>query len=246
MGGSRIQLVQRLLIDDVLQAPLRAHRAGFPDVRCGWRTGTPEAPWHPSRLHPARGPALSQTGDAILSALMAQAQAGEKAAYAALLRAVVPVAAAVARRQGVPSEQVDDVVQEVLLTLHRARATYDPRRPFLPWLRAIAQRRAVDALRSRGRGPAREVQDEIAYMNEPSPEHDRDAALDAAADAGRLQAAIATLPPGQRQAVELLALQEQTLAEAANATGRSAGALKVNLHRAVAALRRKLLESGRE
>jgi hypothetical protein len=34
------------------------------------------------------------------------------------------------------------VVQETLLTVHQARRTWDPARPFLPWLRAIAQRRA--------------------------------------------------------------------------------------------------------
>lgn len=174
---------------------------------------------------------------------MARAQAGDQDAYQRLLRAVVPISAAVARRQGVAPDQVDDVVQEVLLTLHRARATYDPARPFLPWLRAIAQRRAVDALRARGRGPAREVSDEVAYLNAEAAAADPAAGLDASAEAARLRAAIATLPPGQREAVELLGLHERSLAEASAATGRTAGALKVNLHRALAALRRKLGEA---
>ena len=56
----------------------------------------------------------------------------------------------------------------------------------------------------------------------------------------RLRDAIAELPPGQREAVEQLGLKEQTLAEAAALTGRNTGALKVNLHRALKALRGRM------
>ena len=73
------------------------------------------------------------------SAMMAAAQAGDRTAYETLLRDVVPLIRAVARRQGVGPGQVDDVVQEVLLTIHRARQTYDPSRSFNAWLRVIAE-----------------------------------------------------------------------------------------------------------
>jgi RNA polymerase sigma-70 factor (ECF subfamily) len=48
------------------------------------------------------------------------------------------------------------------------------------------------------------------------------------------------LPPGQRQAVELLKLRELSLKEASALTGMSIGALKVATHRAIASLRRTL------
>jgi RNA polymerase sigma factor (sigma-70 family) len=175
-----------------------------------------------------------------LSALMAASQAGDARAYQALLRACVPIAASMARRQGVDSDRVDDVVQDVLLTIHRARATYDSARPFLPWLRAIAQRRAVDAMRATGRTRAREIADDDAYLNHPGAEPQADSGLDLSDKARTLAAAIATLPAGQREAVERLALQEQSLEAASRDTGRSKGALKVNLHRAIQALRRRL------
>jgi RNA polymerase sigma-70 factor (ECF subfamily) len=133
------------------------------------------------------------------------------------------------------------VVQDVLLTIHRARATYDPARPFLPWLRAIAARRAIDALRRRYRQAA-EIQDDDAASAAPSETPDTDAALDLAGQSQLLNEAIATLPPGQRQAVELLALRERTLEQASGETGRSKVALKVNLHRAIASLRRRLAQ----
>jgi RNA polymerase sigma-70 factor (ECF subfamily) len=179
-----------------------------------------------------------------LATLMAAAQAGDQLAYQHLLRACVPEAASTARRQGVPADRVDDVVQEVLLTIHRARASYDPARPFLPWLRAIAQRRAIDALRTHYRAAAREVYDETAYLEHPAATPDADADLGRGDQARLLAQAIATLPPGQRQAVELLALREASLEEAAGQTGRSKGALKVNLHRALQALRRSMTDSG--
>jgi RNA polymerase sigma-70 factor (ECF subfamily) len=175
---------------------------------------------------------------------MAAAQSGDQRAYQALLRACLPIVAASVRRQGVPADRVDDVVQDVLLTIHRARASYDPTRPFLPWLRAIAQRRAVDLLRVHLRTAVREVFDETAYLNHSGDDPEPSLSVDQADQARLLREAIATLPPGQRQAVELLALHERSLEEAAGDTGRTKGALKVNLHRAIAALRQRLSDRG--
>jgi RNA polymerase sigma-70 factor (ECF subfamily) len=55
-----------------------------------------------------------------------------------------------------------------------------------------------------------------------------------------LHHAIRALPAGQRQAIELLKLQEMSLKEASVATGTSVGALKVATHRAIVSLRRML------
>ncbi len=181
-----------------------------------------------------------QEADRRRTAWMAAAQAGDRAAYAALLRDCVPVVQAVARRQGVPPSRVDDVVQDVLLTVHRVRHAYDPARPFTPWLRVIAQRRTVDLLRRHGRQGARESHAPLAYEGSPDPAAGPERNLEQARQADALRAAIAALPAGQRQAVEQLGLQERTLAEAAGATGRTTGALKVNLHRALKALRASL------
>ena len=86
------------------------------------------------------------------SALMAAAQAGDGVAYQALLRDCIPVIKSIARRRGVAADRIDDVVQDVLLTIHRARQTYDPNRSFTAWLCVIADRRAIDLLRRISRG----------------------------------------------------------------------------------------------
>jgi RNA polymerase sigma-70 factor (ECF subfamily) len=81
--------------------------------------------------------------------LMARAQAGEREAYRRLLEDIAPFIRALAARRLRDSSDLEDAVQDVLLTVHVIRHTYDPTRPFAPWLTAIANRRIVDRLRQR-------------------------------------------------------------------------------------------------
>lgn len=174
------------------------------------------------------------------TAQMAAAQTGDRAAYEALLRDCVPLIRAIAGRTGVPPDRIDDVVQDVLMTVHRARQTFDPARSFTAWLRTIAERRALDHLRQLSRRNKREhfaPEAAEAYADETA---DPAQGLDRADNAGLVGDALATLPPRQRQAVEALVLKEQSLSEAAAATRLTRVALKVNLHRALKALRAKL------
>ena len=178
------------------------------------------------------------------AALMIAAQNGDGGAYAALLRDCVPFIRVVAIGAGVSASAVDDVVQDVLLTIHRARHTYDPRHSFTPWLRTIAQRRAIDSLRVSGRRRGLELHAPEQFNQHPDPAPSASIAVERADEGGRLRRAVAGLPAGQRQAIELLGLQELTLEQAAIRTGRSKTALKVNLHRAIKALRLRLDRHG--
>ena len=175
------------------------------------------------------------------SALMAAAQNGDRLAYDRLLREILPYIRTIVRARHSAPDRIDEAVQEVLLAIHRVRHTYDPARPFLPWLAAIARCRAIDALRRRYRIAEFEVAEETpgtAYADFADPAV---AGFDAAyAAADQLGKAIARLPETQREAIELLRLRELSLAEASQLTGRSIGALKVNVHRALGALQRQL------
>jgi RNA polymerase sigma-70 factor (ECF subfamily) len=185
----------------------------------------------------------SSPGDVRRSAWMAAAQAGDRSAYEALLRDCVPIIQAIARRQGVPSDQVDDVVQEVLLSVHRARQTYDPARSFTAWLQVIAERRAIDHLRRASRQRSREIHAPLDYEGHADPAADPARGVRQTDVAARVDRALATLPKGQREAVKHLIIEERSLSDTAALTRRSEGALKVNLHRALKALRAKF---GRE
>src|ERR1700750_1087264 len=86
---------------------------------------------------------------------MRSATAGDTAAYHRLLSVVAPALRAAARRgllrAGQPPDQAEDIVQEILLTVHLKRHTWDPTAPFAPWLFTIARNKLIDALRRRGR-----------------------------------------------------------------------------------------------
>jgi len=182
-------------------------------------------------------PALAPE-DARRSSWMAAAQCGDRVAYEALLRDCVIPIQRVARLKRVPADRIDDVVQETLLTVHRARHTFDPTRSFTAWLHIIAERRAVDLLRRTAKYGGRELHAPLAYENHPDAcETDRQTKAEAPPG---LREAIASLPRRQREAVRHLVLEDRSLAQTAMVTGRSTGALKVNLHRALKTLRSRL------
>ena len=177
--------------------------------------------------------------DLRLTRAMARAQDGDKAAYELVLRESVPIVRRVARSKGAGTDFIDDVVQDVLITVHGARQAFDPSRSFVAWLTVLTQRRTIDFLRKRGRVGAREVHSDVAYETYAAPDNPAREA-ERRSEAAHLRAAVATLPEGQRQAVERLALEETSLDDVSKSTGKTKTALKVNLHRAIASLRVRL------
>lgn len=173
------------------------------------------------------------------SSEMAAAQSGDAAAYERLLRDILPFLRLIARRERVPSDMVEDIVQDTLLTIHRIRHTYDPRRPFVPWLAVIAKRRSIDAQRRLGRISAWEQAAPDQLETFPDPAANIQIELEDKRE--WLHRALKDLPRKQREAVELVKIRGFSVSEAATASGRSAGAIKVNIHRALQALR-KLFE----
>ena len=167
------------------------------------------------------------------SALMAQAQAGNSRAYDTLLRECLPLLRAICRQRLREPAEVEDAVQDTLLTLHRVRATYDPSRPFRPWIAAIAERRALD----RGRGVARGLARNTAL--EAADHIGVEGGAEGKLMSADLRAAVGELPASQRTALQLTKIEALSLAEASQRSGMSMGALKVATHRAVQSLRRK-------
>jgi RNA polymerase sigma-70 factor (ECF subfamily) len=172
-------------------------------------------------------------------AWMTAAQDGDSAAYEKLLVELLPAVRLLVRRRLFDPNAVEDVVQNVFVSLHRARHTYRPERPFRPWLAAIARNASVDFMRERQRRGRREVSLELDSVPEPAVSaREPDAeALDPA-----LRDALERIPAAQREAVELIHLAGLTVAEAAARVGVSAGALKVRAHRGYRALRAILEE----
>jgi RNA polymerase sigma-70 factor (ECF subfamily) len=175
-----------------------------------------------------------------LSLLMRGAQDGDAAAYAELLTEITPLLRREVRRrrQFWTAQDVEDLVQDVLLSLHAVRATYDPARPFLPWLIAITHNRIIDGTRRQIRRNANEVT--VDELPETFADDAANRQADPYGDPEALRRAMQQLPPGQRQAVEMVKLREMSLKEASAASGMSVAALKVAVHRGIATLRKAL------
>jgi RNA polymerase sigma factor (sigma-70 family) len=179
----------------------------------------------------------SATEDIDWTILMARGQKGDAAAYLRLLKEATPYLRALATRQHRDVNDVEDAVQDVLLTIHSIRHTYDPARPFGPWLVAIANRRLIDRLRRQGRTREREtpLSPEDDYYMEAATNFEE------STDRDKLEDAVGRLPPRQQQAIRLLKLEEMSLKEAAKASGMSIASLKVATHRALIGFRRMLI-----
>ncbi|MFO1185981.1 MAG: sigma factor [Alphaproteobacteria bacterium] len=95
--------------------------------------------------------------DGSFESLMVRVQDGDARAYKRLLESVVPLLRSLSLRALRHPHDVEDAVQDILLTLHRVRHTYEPGRPFLPWLIAISRRRIIDRQRQAGRERRREA-----------------------------------------------------------------------------------------
>jgi RNA polymerase sigma-70 factor (ECF subfamily) len=167
---------------------------------------------------------------------MVAAQRGDRSAYELLLTRVVPLIRAFVRRRAGNAPWCEDVVQDSLLAVHRSRHTYDPARPFAPWLYAIAQNRLIDTLRAQRRRLLREVDPEAAREPGIGARQERDMLL------RDVRRALAILPDPQRRVIELLKFDDLSVREVAARLGMSEANVKVTAHRGYRALRRHIEE----
>ncbi|MFT4569737.1 MAG: RNA polymerase sigma-70 factor (ECF subfamily) [Hyphomicrobiaceae bacterium] len=165
------------------------------------------------------------------TALMRATQAGDQDAYRELLQAVQPMLFGYLRKRLRSPEAAEDVSQEVLLTMHRVRHTFEPNRPFEPWFFSIARSRLIDHLRRVKRVNAHESSTDVL------PEVVDDQAVP---DWERFLEVLEILPDGQREAFSLLKIEGLSTVDAAERVGISVSALKVRAHRAYKALKKGL------
>ncbi len=152
--------------------------------------------------------------------MMRLAQSGDRQSYSVLLAECAKWLERYFRHR-IPPHQLDDLVQETLMSLHRKLATYDPARPFLPWLAAIARYRWVDQLRRVYRSQEVELADDIAVGSQEDE-------IMARVSLDRL---LSFLTPAQVSAITLVKIEGRSIAEAAVSSGQSEPLVKVNIHR---------------
>jgi len=170
---------------------------------------------------------------------MAAAQDGDADAYQRLLRALARVIERFLRSRFGALEFLEDCVQECLLALHQGRHTFDPQRPFRPWMFAIVRHKAIDMLRKR-RVHSRHI-DSFAVDNEAEDAlnsvPDKTNAVEDVVASGQF---FHGLSPSYRQALLLTKVEGFSIREAAQQEGISEVAMKVRVHRAMQELKKEL------
>ena len=151
---------------------------------------------------------------------MLAAQGGDGVAYKVLLgELALWLRRYYARR--LPPSMTEDAVQNVLLAIHEKRHTYDPVRPFGPWLAAIARYKWIDRLRALKAEASEPLDDNMSV-----PDHG-----DAVIAGSTLRQLLTELTAAQAEAIRLVKLEGYSVEETSRATGQSVSLVKVNIHR---------------
>jgi len=133
------------------------------------------------------------------------------------------------------ANEVDDLLQEILISIHKARHTYDGNRPYMPWVYAIANFRLLDNLREHYSDQLREAID-LSVLEERLPEHVTETGISYESISGEVQ----KLPEKQAAILRLMHQEGMTAKEVAERMGMNESAVKVAAHRAYKILRERL------
>jgi RNA polymerase sigma-70 factor (ECF subfamily) len=132
-------------------------------------------------------------------------------------------------RVGLGAHEAEDLVQEILIGLHGKRHTWDPARPFLPWLHTITRYKLIDFMRHR-RGDTRRrvdlaLEDWLEIVECSTHEANR--------STWEVDRHLAVLPVSQRKIVRAIAVEGASVRNVARGLATSEGAVRVTLHRAI-------------
>lgn len=164
--------------------------------------------------------------DSFLS-LMRKAQGGDKAAYAALLGAITPILRGFLYNRLGDGMDNEDLMQEILLAIHRASHTYNTSRPFKAWMFAIADHKVKDYLRAHYRRAVLKKVDFEAIQHTLA-----DPVTSAPHPGELLDEILETLPDKQRRIVRMMKIDGCSVEQVAKEMRMSRSAVKVSAHRA--------------
>ena len=172
-----------------------------------------------------------------LKALMLRGQAGDTAAWRELLSVLGGrFRTYFARRMDAGSPDVEDLVQETLMAVHRRHMTYDPSQPFTAWAHAVARYKLIDHWRRNRVRKHVPIDDVADWLSD-------DSTAEEGAVRADLDKVLSVLPDRQRKLVRDVKIEGLSLAEAGARMGVSEGAAKVALHRAMKMLTQGALKS---
>jgi len=173
-----------------------------------------------------------------LELLMSGYQQADEKAATALIEKVSPMLLRYFLVQAFSRRFADDLLQDTWMRVHKARHTYRPGEPVLPWIFAIARYTGLDNYRKSRRVEAHETQVDIM----PEAATPKPSILPEVPD---IDAILASLPESQRDVIVMLKVSGMSIQEVARATSSSVGSVKQKAHRAYCKLRDVLAYEGR-
>lgn len=168
-----------------------------------------------------------------LAALFRAGIMGDAASYTLFLQKISTLLRRILGRR-LPASDLEDVVQEVLISVHKARHTYDGQRPLMPWLLAIARFRVNDYLRKLYVRAQRET------VTENIAETPADDVTETYSETESLDELLQDIPERQRRILTMLYMEGHTARETGKRLNMNESAVKVAAHRAIKKIRERL------
>lgn len=161
----------------------------------------------------------------------------DRDAFAALFDHFAPRLKGFIMRTGTGAAQAEEIVQEVMLTVWRKAAQFDPTRAQVSsWIYQIARNRQIDVMRKANRPLPEELKEP------PEAEPDATQIMAVEQEAHQLKKALSRLKPDQRGIIESAYLGELSHTEISTQTGLPLGTIKSRIRLGLERLRHELKE----
>ncbi|GIX41658.1 MAG: DNA-directed RNA polymerase sigma-70 factor [Leptospiraceae bacterium] len=175
-----------------------------------------------------------------LKELLIQSLEGDQNAYKNFLLEVSKILKSYFSSKVFDQTVVEDLIQETLISIHKARHTYDPSLPVLNWIFAIAYRRYIDYVRKDARIKKYEhstetfqhISSNLIYKSEEQYDNQN-----------RINSILEHMTEREKKIITLLKIENYSIKEAAKILNLSESALKVAAHRAYKKIKKILKEN---
>ena len=168
-----------------------------------------------------------------LRELLILAQTGDKESYRKFLEMVLPYISSMASKKVFEKNDVSDVIQEILMSIHKSLGTYDSKRAVMPWLTTISQRRIIDYIRKVSKRPELEgltKDGDVTFLKDETK-----VSLDTSE-------VLKHLPEDTQKAITLTKIEGHSTKEAADILGIKENALRTKISRGMTLLKKKAKE----
>jgi RNA polymerase sigma-70 factor (ECF subfamily) len=183
---------------------------------------------------------MSSDNTVSLSNLMGLAQRGDKQAYSQVFQKITPMLRSFISQKIRNSDDIEDIVQEIMISIHKASHTYDANRPFEVWMYSIARYRLNDHLRSYYKGESLKERIYIESSSAAETYIANDDVTEGIDSNEYIANILKDLPEKQRTIVTMMKIEGYTAKETAEKVNMSESAVKVAAHRVYKDLAKKL------